>query len=55
MRKVLGVGINDADYKVSKTKWIGSSYVSTLCPYYDRWRNMLRRCYDEKFIARQPK
>lgn len=42
MRKVCGVGICDV---------IGSD---TKCPIYDRWKTMLRRCYSEKFIARNP-
>ena len=40
---VCGFGINDADYKVNKfngTKWVR-------CPYYSRWKSMIRRCYDK--------
>lgn len=35
--KVMGVGINDATYKVRCKGWV--------CPYYVKWRDMLRRCY----------
>lgn len=43
---VRGVGINDADYAI-RTK-------DGLCPFYQRWHNMLTRCYDEKSLERQP-
>lgn len=39
---VYGVGINDANYKVSKK-----------CPFYDRWVHMLERCYSRKFLNRR--
>jgi len=45
MRKlVFGVGVNDADYIVSKL----DSGTSSVCPYYSRWINMLLRCYSNK-------
>lgn len=43
---VFGVGINDADYKLSK--YLNSKCVWT-CPFYKRWTGMLYRCYSEKF------
>lgn len=46
-----GVGVNDADYKVSKTDNYRQVW---LCPYYVRWRGMLRRCYDPKALVKQP-
>jgi len=40
-RKLLhGVGINDADYKISNIDGEGK-----FCPYYNTWSGMLRRCY----------
>lgn len=39
---VAGVGINDADYKV--TYHVDGKQV--MCPYYRRWKNMLSRCYN---------
>ena len=39
--KVFNIGINDADYQVSPVGW--------KCPYYSRWKDMLRRCYDMKY------
>lgn len=41
---VHGVGINDADYQVSK-KVEGRQI---LCRFYDIWKAMLQRCYSEK-------
>lgn len=43
---VYGVGINDADYQVSKGSWI--------CPFYKHWKNMLARCYSPAFQRNQP-
>lgn len=40
MNKILyGIAVNDADYKVT------SPY---LCPFYDRWKGMIKRCYSKK-------
>jgi len=36
-KKVAGVGINDAPYKVTNKK--------VMCPYYSVWLRMVRRCY----------
>ena len=47
---VYGVGVNDADYMVNV-----STDIKTLhCPFYERWKQMLRRCYSEKYQAKQP-
>lgn len=46
--KVYGVGINDADYKIIKIEYLGKSQkVLWRCPYYSRWRDMIKRCYSE--------
>ena len=48
---VFNVGINDADYTVSKFQNLGmvngvrKNKVVWLCPYYIVWKNMLARCY----------
>ena len=43
---VYGVGINDADYHVQKfIKTNGSNTQVWCCPFYLKWRNMLKRCY----------
>lgn len=50
-RKLLfGVGTNDADYIVSPK--INGRQVR--CPYYQRWVNMIERCYSTKTHKRQP-
>ena len=54
-RLVQGIGINDADYFVSRsTKQNGVNKIHWMCPYYDRWRFMLKRCYSEKHISKHP-
>lgn len=52
MRLVCGVGINDADYVVQKKELIGTpgfgrrkQKLVWICPFYLKWKNMLRRCY----------
>ena len=51
-RKLLyGVGINDAKYLTGYKDQNGKS---VSCPYYDRWRGMLGRCYSKAFHKRQP-
>jgi len=48
---VYGMGVNDVDY-VTETRLTTilpngkrKSKVVWICPYYTRWKNMLRRCY----------
>ncbi len=50
MPKLLGVGINDADYAVYPL--IDGKQV--MCPFYRTWRDMLRRCYSEVFLIEHP-
>lgn len=38
---VLGAGINDADYKTG----LNIKGNKVRCPYYERWKNVLTRCY----------
>lgn len=47
---VCGVGFNDADYEVR----ISQDGKSRICPYYQCWAGMLRRCYSEKYQKRKP-
>lgn len=47
---VCGVGINDADYAISKELvWyedgVRKRKLVWRCPYYDRWTAMMKRCY----------
>lgn len=59
-RLVCGVGINDADYVV--TKWETIRYADGkkkqrlvwVCPYYRTWNNMLNRCYSVKYKDKNP-
>jgi len=52
---VYGVGINDADYKVTRREYIdGKSRQTWLCPFYRTWKHMLERCYCESFQKRYP-
>lgn len=47
---ILGVGINDADYKTSLT--VNNKTVR--CPFYQVWRDMITRGYCKKFQAKYP-
>ena len=58
-RLVYGVGINDADYVVERKETIEvdgkiKQRVVWVCPYYRTWKNMLKRCYSDKYQERQP-
>lgn len=41
---VEGVGITDVTY----------SPVATKCPYYSVWQSMLKRCYNQSFLIKNP-
>ena len=45
-----GVAINDADYDVH----LNTPGGKVLCPFYQRWRGILRRVYDEKYLEKYP-
>lgn len=49
-----GVGINDADYVVSKTVYVDGKPKIAVCPFYRKWHDMLDRCYSEKDLAAHP-
>lgn len=51
-----GVGINDADYNISKSVVVGGGKYRQvwICPFYSAWRNMLQRCYSEKLHQKYP-
>jgi hypothetical protein len=45
---VYGVGVNDANYNVNKYEIIdGKQKLIWACPFYIKWRDMLKRCYSE--------
>lgn len=51
MRKlVYGVALNDADYAVKPV--VNGKQLP--CPFYQAWKDMLRRCYDTNFQAKKP-
>jgi len=43
-------GINDADYATSYKA--GGKYI--VCPYYRKWKNMLKRCYSLAYLNKHP-
>lgn len=52
---VYGVGVNNAKYTTSQYKIIdGKRKRIWICPFYNRWKNMLERCYSEKLQNRHP-
>lgn len=50
MKKIFGVGINDADYTVTPV----IDGVRVFCPFYTKWHSMLRRCYSLKALTDRP-
>lgn len=55
MRKVHGVGINDADYVVQRNVVVdGKRKQEWRCPYYSAWAEMLKRCYSETYHKKRP-
>ena len=57
---VFGVGVNDLPYRVHVYEYVtkdGGKRVQKLvfqCPYYTAWKDMLKRCYSEKFLEMYP-
>ena len=52
-RLVHGVGINDADYPVTKNETVnGKSRQLWRCPFYFKWKALLERCYSPKSLSR---
>ena len=57
---VCGVGVNDLGYRVHVYEYVtengGKRIRKTVftCPYYVVWKEMLRRCYSEKFLESRP-
>lgn len=52
-KKVFGMGTNDADYNVISTMTV-NNILYRRCPYYSRWCNMLKRCYNESSLRANP-
>jgi len=54
-RSYLGIGINDANYRLIETKRVnGKKIVIWACPFYKLWTGILRRCYSVKFLKKCP-
>ena len=58
-RLVHGVGINDADYEVTRYEYVivdGRKKQKRIwiCPYYQTWKGMLGRCYSTKYQDTRP-
>lgn len=50
MKLVYGIGINDADYPLSKTV----NGKRERCPFYKTWLHMLIRCYSDEYKKKYP-
>lgn len=50
---IRGVGLNDADYPVIQRKLENGKIARVWCPMYQKWVNMLRRCYSSDFHSVQ--
>lgn len=47
---VYGKGVNNAPYKVVNQVFEnGNSRQTWMCPYYKKWKDMLKRCYSKPF------
>ena len=57
---VQGIGVNDADYVTQKMETIGyegekqKRKTVWACPYFQTWRNMLKRCYSKSYQEQKP-
>lgn len=52
---VYGIGVNDLNYNVSEYKVVeGKQVLIWSCPFYNRWKEILRRCYSDKFKSKYP-
>ena len=48
-----GVGINDATESITKSVFVNGKYkLVWRCPYYEKWKSMLDRCYFQKGVTR---
>jgi|AGFT01.1.fsa_nt_gi hypothetical protein len=52
---IYGVGVNDSPEPIAKSEVVnGKSKQVWRCPIYTTWRNILERCYSEKFLDKFP-
>lgn len=52
VRTIYGVGIVDVNYPVVKYKIIGGKKERLVCPYYQKWRGIITRCYSSYYKSR---
>jgi hypothetical protein len=53
---IIGVGINDADYVTRKIEKVnGKQTTIWSCPYYNKWKDMIVRCYRKKAHNTRPR
>ena len=54
-RPICGVGVNDADYAVTRNKTVDGKQIRVWqCRYYLTWVAMIKRCYDEVYHVTHP-
>ena len=52
---IFGWGVNDVDYEVYKYEVVnGKKKVVWVCPYYQKWKDTLKRCFDSKHQEKYP-
>lgn len=49
-KPIYGIATNDANYMVR----VVVDGRRVMCPYYQKWQDMLERCYSDKFHEKQP-
>lgn len=60
MKLICGVAINDADYRIHEYRYETDQngkkirIPASVCPFYRKWHNMIKRCYDPKHAAAFP-
>ena len=56
MKKLIcGVGINDAQYSVTKESNLnGKRSTEWMCPFYSKWKHMIERCYSASRLKTTP-
>ena len=55
VKLIHGWGINDVDHRVCEYKTVnGKQKLVWICPYYEDWKQMLRRCFDKNYQEKYP-
>lgn len=55
VKLIYGWGINDVGYDVCKHETVnGKRKCIWMCPYYVKWRSMISRCFNSKYLANKP-